>query len=298
MKIFFLFSIFFLISFSNLKAQSELMDDLKNLINTEKAFAEMAITQNTVKAFYHFLADDGIVFNPEIINGKSLYKDAKPSESQLIWRPVYADISKSGDLGLSTGPFEVKRRKGEKSIAFGHFVSVWEKQPSKEWRNVIDIGISHEYTDSYPDDCEYPYELKKIKKIKDSRSQNKDAFRDELCMSEENFLQEINSNGLKESFIKFSDKNVKLYRNNHLPVTGIQQAVKLLDLNRKEIKSKTVGTKTSASGDFGYTYGVMTHINIKNVKNNIRSSFLRVWKKNKSGSWKIILDLTKEIPKA
>lgn len=294
MKKFLLLFIISILSFSNLSAQGKIMDDLTNLINTEKAFAKMAVTENTVTAFYHFLAEDGIVFNPEITNGKSLYKDAKPTESQLIWRPVYADISSSGDLGLSTGPYEVKNRKGEESISFGHFVSIWEKQPSNEWRNVLDIGISHEYSDSYPEDCEYPKELEKIKKCSNLPSFNKNNFWEELFKREENFINEINSNGLIKTFEKFSDKKVKLYRNNYLPVTGIHQAIKLLKSTKNKITSKTEGGKTSANGDFGFTYGVI--FNSKSDNTIERSSFLRVWKKNTTGNWMIILDLTKPLP--
>jgi ketosteroid isomerase-like protein len=59
----------------------------------------------------------------------------------LRWRPETVIVSTSGDLGLSTGPYESTRRTGDGSevTVDGRFFSVWRRVGGR-WRIVLDGG--------------------------------------------------------------------------------------------------------------------------------------------------------------
>jgi|SRR5208282_1705655 ketosteroid isomerase-like protein len=61
--------------------------------------------------------------------------------NQLIWTPVGADISASGDLGYTYGTFEFhsKDKNGNPSVEHGKYTSIWKKQ-NDGWKVVLDMG--------------------------------------------------------------------------------------------------------------------------------------------------------------
>src|SRR5215203_1109459 len=121
---------------------------LQHMVKTEQAFSKMAEEKDTREAFMAFIADDGLLFRPGAVNGKRwmLEHPVPPSDKKplLAWQPSYAGIAASGDLGFTTGPWEAKSDiKDEKPAGYGHFMTVWKKQPDGSWKFVVDLGISH-----------------------------------------------------------------------------------------------------------------------------------------------------------
>jgi ketosteroid isomerase-like protein len=56
-------------------------------------------------------------------------KENPAPTSQLSWEPEFADIAKAGDLGYTTGPWEVRRTPQDAPAGYGHYVTMWRKQP-------------------------------------------------------------------------------------------------------------------------------------------------------------------------
>jgi len=57
--------------------------------------------------------------------------------TNLDWRPAYAGIARSGDLGFTTGPFQSRLHEGQ--IA-GHYFTVWRRQADGGWKWIFDGG--------------------------------------------------------------------------------------------------------------------------------------------------------------
>lgn len=64
--------------------------------------------------------------------------------NRLIWTPVGADISASGDLGYTYGNYEFhsKNKQGKETVDYGKFTSVWKRQKDGSWKVVLDMGNS------------------------------------------------------------------------------------------------------------------------------------------------------------
>ena len=118
-------------------------DDFEDMVSAEKAFAADASARSTKDAFLVALADKGLVFAPGPTNGKRVWEARPANKNRLEWAPAVAEIAASGDLGYTSGPWRFTPAGADKASAFGHFFTVWEKQPAGKWKVLIDHRISH-----------------------------------------------------------------------------------------------------------------------------------------------------------
>lgn len=60
---------------------------------------------------------------------------------KLAWHATNAEAAKSGDLGYSTGKYELSYTdsSGKQVTDHGKYVTVWKKQPDGRWKVVRDI---------------------------------------------------------------------------------------------------------------------------------------------------------------
>lgn len=64
--------------------------------------------------------------------------------NQLLWTPVGADISASGDLGYTYGNYEfhAKDKDGKTTVEYGKYTTIWKLQKDGTWKIVLDMGNS------------------------------------------------------------------------------------------------------------------------------------------------------------
>lgn len=118
---------------------------IDELIATEKKFAETSKNQTTAIAFLSFLDSSCVGFrNGESINLFEEYNKRKEDSSKLTWQPEFAVISSSGDLGVTTGPWEYRQKSlNDTPVAHGHFTTIWQKKDKGKWKAVFDMGIGY-----------------------------------------------------------------------------------------------------------------------------------------------------------
>ena len=75
----------------------------------------------------------------EIAKGMGFLDD---KNNHLLWTPVGADISASGDLGYTYGTFEfhAKDKDGKPVVQYGKYTSIWKQQKDGSWKVVLDMG--------------------------------------------------------------------------------------------------------------------------------------------------------------
>lgn len=251
--------------------------DLDKLVETEKTFSKTASEKGTKNAFLEFLADDGIIFHPDRVNGKESWKKRAESSELLVWTPEFADISANGVIGYTTGPWELRPNgKDSSPNLFGHFVSVWQRQPKGDYKVVLDIGITHEKVALKPD-------------WNPSVQSNSDEKKSSAADISAYFFEMADSAGFEKAYKTYLADDVRFYREGKLPIIGKKNA---LDEIKKLSKNKIKFAKRSmflGAGDLGYlsnSYTVLDKANKEIEKGN----FLQIWRLRK-GKWEIVLDL-------
>ncbi len=116
----------------------------ENLLKTDIKFSEMSKDLGLADAYLKF-ADSNAVWllsNSLPVKGIIALKD-KLSKTNLndgiyTWRPLFAEVSLSGDLGYTYGSFEYNSVANPDSIiSIGTYVSVWKKKKKEDWKWVL-----------------------------------------------------------------------------------------------------------------------------------------------------------------
>jgi len=274
---------------------------LQAMVDTERAFAKLSEDQGTRQAFVAFIADDGILFRPRAVKGRQWFAEHPVPQSDkrplLSWYPAVAGIARAGDLGYTTGPWEFKTDIHDaKSVAWGHFLTVWKRQPDGSWKFAIDLGISN----PQPAQAEAPWELpqgyKTGYKTPKARTDNLTSSATALLARDREFSQAATKRGAHAAFADYAMREVRVYRDGKFPLVGQDPALAVLPASSSVWTWEPVAGDVSASDDLGYTYGTYQisgdELGAKIIESG---NYFRIWKKEKS-AWKVLFDLTNPVP--
>ena len=253
-------------------------NDLQSLLDSERAFMEMARKQNTRDAFLFYLSDKAVTAEPGKGPrcGKKYLESQKPNESWLYWHPSFSEIASSGDFGYNTGPWEFRvKRDDEHAAAFGQFLSVWIKETNGEWKVALDMGISHGQTTGQ--------ERLTTSVIKDSNSR---AGQAEILRVEQTFIEALS----QRSGYAYAERLAtisRFLRPGREPFIKRSEISGLLEEEAK-IQYSILGADIATSGDLAYVYGKAT----ATTRDGLLKihSYVRIWRRE-AGEWKITADL-------
>jgi ketosteroid isomerase-like protein len=275
--------------------EKDIETPINSLIRNEKDFAKTCSEKGIKESFLTFLDDNSVLFDPRPMSGKKLYKDYKDGTKVLSWVPEYADISSVGDMGYTLGPWEFKKSPKDSASAFGHFVTIWHKQHENVWRALIDVGIWHKKASLDIKNIEVYQNLQKPD-IKDLPYNDYLKERKKILEIEASFTNESIEKGISTAFISYAADKVHVFREGMYPLRDMKLIQELLMKEKKICSWKPIESNIALSGDLGYTYGILECFNDINDKSKIdSSSYVRIWRKNSQGNFKIALDILKSI---
>ena len=112
---------------------------------------------------------------------------------------------------------------------------------------------------------------------------------DEIIKADEAFSEMSRKSGMKTAFIEYIDNEGILLRPNHPPIAGADAIEFLSQVNDSSYTLTWVprGGEMATSGNLGYTYGIYT-LEMKDTV--LRGTYVSIWKKQKDGKWKFVLD--------
>jgi len=273
---------------------------LHEMVATERAFAKASEEKGTRESFMMFIAEDGILFRPGPVVGKKWMQEnpvpASDKRPLLAWQPTFGDIAASGDMGYTFGPWEFKADiKDPKPAAFGHFATIWKKQPDGTFKFAIDLGISHPDSATpavpwQPEEVHIAAGRNKITEV------NVAATRDSLTKHDREFSKVSATQGALKAFSSYAAENVRLFRNGHFPFVGKSAIAGALAGNKGVLTWQPTATDVSRSGDIGYTYGLYEIRRNDGARTLTgKGNYMRFWKKQ-DGAWRVVLDLDDPLP--
>ena len=119
-----------------------------------------------------------------------------------------------------------------------------------------------------------------------------DAFaKMEMMNADRAFSKMCAEKGMKAAFIEYLDSNGVLLRPNHLPIAGADAVDFLIQQNDTDysLTWEPRNGVIAKSGELGYTYGIYA---LRPVAKDtvIYGTYVSIWKKEKGGTWKYVLD--------
>lgn len=113
---------------------------------TDSLFSDLADRMGTPFAFANYIDPNGVVFGaPQLVIGPKAVQEFYSSQgggTSLSWRPTYADVAGSLDLGFTVGEYSITSRgaTGAAVQRFGKYLTVWKRQPDGSWKFVVKGG--------------------------------------------------------------------------------------------------------------------------------------------------------------
>ena|SRR5256885_1461820 len=273
--------------------------NLRSLVEAERAFAKMSETTNTRDAFVAFLADDSVIFRPGPVNAKQSWQARSVNQGLLMWRPVFADISRAGDMGYTTGPWEFRadrNKRDDKPVAYGNFMTVWKRQADGTWKVALDDGIENPAPASAVPDWQPPANYKgQTSKAKSSAEQ--EAARNALLKMEQDFSQASASQGAAKAFQAYLANDARWLRDGEFPVIGKALIAATVLKTEGVLTWQPMKADVSQSADLGYTYGTY-EIKSKDARGRTTENghYVRIWKKQSDGKWRAALNVMNPLP--
>jgi ketosteroid isomerase-like protein len=255
------------------------------VVADERAFAAASIKQGLHEAFLANLAPDAISFMPLPAPARPAHEGKPPAPGKLNWGPIWVAVSSAGDLALSTGPWEIKNQ-GESMIkvSTGLFFSVWRKQPDGSWKVAVDAGISSPVKFVLPVTVENGFAGAPASGPKPGGAESARTG----VMAAERALSAAAKTGLGKAIEAQADPLLRVYREGKAAGIGPEGSRALLAADTRKLTCSADRVIASASGDLAYAYGACAG----EPGDASKYGFLRVWRMQPSGKWKVLADVT------
>ena len=270
---------------------------LAPVVGAEHDFAQYSIDHGMKEAFLRFAAPDGVIFRREAVNAIEAWAQTTPAPTALLtWWPVYADVSRAGDLGWTTGPYELRQNPSdEKPAGTGHYFTIWRRQADGSFKFVLDLGAPHPAPDAPETALQYPATLKKGGPSAGDFD-NTAAARKSLLEAESNLSADSSAKGARAALLARADESLRMYRQGAFPVVGLAAVEKALKVQTEFIKWNPAKGDVAASGDLGYAYGTYeVRAGAADAEPSERGNYARVWRHDRRG-WRVVFQVANPVP--
>ncbi|HEV8579689.1 MAG TPA: nuclear transport factor 2 family protein [Thermoanaerobaculia bacterium] len=270
---------------------------LDSVVATENAFSKTAGEKGIRDSFVEFFADDSVLFRPDPVPGREFMRSRPQSTAFLSWYPVFADVSLAGDLGYTTGPWELRAKgKDDPNVAHGDFITLWQKQADGTWKVKLDHGVSHPPPASRIEPSIPPANPARIEKASLPKT-DAGAELKRLEAADRAFAAAAEK-GTSAAYLGVLTGQARLYREGLQPALNAEAIRAALAKDPAAMTWEPSGTVVAISGDLGSTYGIAKSHESGAESGWVKShNYFRIWRKQQDGSWKVVLDVMTPRPK-
>ncbi len=248
---------------------------LQRMVATERAFAAATAEVGVRDGFLAFFADDAVQIqrNADSVT-LTKAKDGLaaqplqqlPVPNQLIWEPYTGQISSDGTLGWLTGSYVRFNQAQKTTIGQGAYFSVWKRQPNGTYRVWLDEGIQ------LPQIWQgaSPFRVAPEPDPGTAGTANETVADVERAVMLDRAVWQARLAAA-----------VRLHRNGLMPLVG-RDAVVAWATTQPRMACRVIHTEPAASGDLAVVIGGCES------SGKAYGSFVRVWKRDVTGRWRIV----------
>lgn len=123
-------------------------DGREAILQADRDF-DLAVSQRGVDAWTAAFAEDGAMSKSDgtVVRGRDAIRALMApmfaeKETSLRWKPDFAEMARSGELGYTTGPAKLrgKNAQGQTVERDSRYLTVWKKQKDGTWKVAFDLG--------------------------------------------------------------------------------------------------------------------------------------------------------------
>jgi ketosteroid isomerase-like protein len=252
------------------------------VIAAERAFAADGLTLGFKTSFLKHSAPDAIVMQPGPVNAHASLKAAPDKGGPaLYWWPVWAGLSRSRDLGFTTGPYTLSGKHG------GYYFTVWKKQPDGRWKWIYDGGAGGSGPHVPPPPASQPRALADAPAAAGSAA----AAMKEVGAAEAT-LAKAAEKDLKAAYLAVLADDARIQGSPAPPADTAPERERELSTRPAAASFKALGGEAARAGDLAWTYG---EAQWSKEGAAAKGHYVRIWRKGQAG-WRIVYDQLQAVP--
>lgn len=244
------------------------------VVAAEWAFAADGAVMGVRDSFLKHSAPEAIVFNPEPQLAHAVYGAAQPGGPKFVWWPLWAGVSKSGDLGFTTGPYTVDGQPR------AWYFTVWARQADGSWKWLYDGGPPSDVAGAAPKDSPVAY----------ARPAARAAGSPATAMTEvskaETALALAARTDARAAFLAVVADDGRIVGSKARPPATRAELEAELATRPAAIRFSPLGGQASTAGDLAWTYGAAQWTEDGQDR---RGHYVRIWRNDAKG-WRLLFD--------
>ena len=252
--------------------------DVTPVVAAERAFAADFPALGLAGSFSKWSTPDAVVIaggrartSAELFGNEP--QTRQPGEPLIEWWPVFAGVSMSGDLGFTTGPA------AQDGHRYGHYFTVWKRQPDGRWRWVYDGGVGADPAGQPGPDSE-----PRLLPVSTVGSASPDVALAEVEEAEAGLAAQASN--VKAAYLQYMADDGRLYVAPLAPADGADAFAAALDgWPRVMAIGAMEGGGASDAGDMVWTWGPVAWLRDGQPR---QGHYVRIWQKRPEG-WRIVL---------
>ncbi len=258
--------------------------DARKIYDTEKAF-ERTVAEKGIKAgFIELMAPSGIIFRPGPVNARESFASRPDSPAALLWNPVWIEVSSNGLLAYSIGNSIFKPKgKDDSNEIYGHYLSIWSRQPNGDYLALLDTGINHDKPSSIPTEWKSP-NLGELNEKKISAADSTTGF-----------WETVEKVGSVKAYKTYLADDAIVMRSGKQPFFGKKSAVSFIESQQPRIRFPKRKSFIE-SADLAYVYNTYSLVDKAGAEIE-NGNYVQVWKFRK-GKWLIAAEVWVAAPKS
>src|SRR6218665_458035 len=124
--------------------QIDLVSEKMTLLKTDRDFSNMSLKKGMKAAFIEYIDSNGVLLRANHLpiagaHAIDFLISQNDTGYKMNWRPDYAFVSASADLGYTYGIYAIYPTTID-TVLYGNYVSIWKKQANGQWKFVLDSG--------------------------------------------------------------------------------------------------------------------------------------------------------------
>ncbi|MCX8475643.1 MAG: nuclear transport factor 2 family protein [Sphingomonas sp.] len=250
-------------------------DPLASLVAAERDFAADAARIGINPAFRAHAASDSILLRPDPRPALvQLAQEVDDPTLRLEWQPAIAAVSRSNDLGFTTGPYRMTRAG---TALHGQFLTVWQRDGDGKWRWYLDHGLPP-VAETRP--TIFPVTVRRLDAGLPAARHG--TAGSELAAAEDGLNAAI-AGGDWGALVDALAEEGHVLRPRH-GVMVRAEAARLLPGLTGFVGAERLGMRISAAGDLAASYG-----RLRRGAGRPGAHYVRIWRREAAG-WRLLID--------
>lgn len=263
---------------------------LGSLVDAELAFANMGWQRGVRAAFLANFAPDGVVFEPAPTRLHEAWgarpAPADPLALRLEWKPAQAGVSRSHDLGYTTGPFTAWDAAQPERRRHGVFFSVWQRNAAGRWEVVLDAGIG---TPTIVDFAALGAAPRPHFRGRASKSIERGHV---LALETAAGVAGLTPTG----YARLLGDDARLHRDGAAPLASRPRVAPEVAVRMARVVWTPLDARVSAAGDLAFTYGRYRQTDRAQAVQD--GYYAHLWLRDAIGQWRLAYDIALPAPQS